>query len=45
MGEHARPLIAIVGSGFSGIGLAIRLRQAGLTRPAAGSRFPVRPVP
>lgn len=31
MGQRARPSIAIVGSGFSGIGLAIRLKQAGLT--------------
>ncbi|MEV6874670.1 NAD(P)/FAD-dependent oxidoreductase [Amycolatopsis sp. NPDC051128] len=31
MGQRARPAIAIVGSGFSGIGLAIRLKQAGFT--------------
>jgi cation diffusion facilitator CzcD-associated flavoprotein CzcO len=31
MGQRARPSIAVVGSGFSGIGLAIRLKQAGLT--------------
>ena len=31
MGSGTQPSIAIVGSGFSGIGLAIKLRQAGFT--------------